>query len=206
MKVKILCKYDELVGPKALKPHPKNRNKHPKEQVERLKKLIEYQGVRAPIIVSSLSKFIVKGHGTLLAMKEAGMKEFPVVYQDFADNEQEYAFLQSDNAITGWAELDYSGINNDLADLGPDFDLENLGIKNFALDVAEKFNPNKEWAGMPEFNNIDKTSYRHVIVHFDDQDAVEKFFKVIGQKDTGNTKSIWYPPQKNMDTESKRYG
>ena len=46
----------------------------------------------------------------------------------------EYAFIQSDNAISSWSELDLSAINSDLGDLGPDFDLELLGIKNFSLD------------------------------------------------------------------------
>ena len=93
----IHCKYDELVSPKTLKLHPKNRNQHPKDQIDRLAKLIEYQGIRAPIVVSNLSGFIVKGHGTLMALQKLGLKEIPVVYQKFENEDQEYAFLQSDN-------------------------------------------------------------------------------------------------------------
>lgn len=138
----IHCKYDALVAWRELKPHPKNHNIHPADQVERLAKLIQYQGVRAPIVVSNLSGFIVKGHGTLLAMqevlKESNTVQVPVVFQDFTDIEQEYAFVQSDNAIALWAELDLSAINSDLADLGPDFDIDLLGIKNFELEPADK--------------------------------------------------------------------
>lgn len=133
----IQCKYDSLVPVSGLTPHPKNRNTHPDEQIERLSKLIEFQGLRAPIIVSKLSKYIVKGHGTLLAMKKLGWTEVPVVFQDFTDEEQEYSFLQSDNSIASWARLDLSGVNADLADLGPDFDLDMLGIKNFKMDLSE---------------------------------------------------------------------
>ncbi len=132
--MQIKCKYDELVSPKKLKPHDKNRNKHPKEQIDRLAKLIEYQGVRAPIVVSKLSDKIVKGHGTLQALKKLKIKQVPVVYQEFEDEDQEYAFVQSDNAIANWAELDLSAINLDLADLGPDFNIDMLGINNFNLD------------------------------------------------------------------------
>lgn len=67
--MEIRCLYDELVSVDALKPHPKNRNKHPTEQIERLAKIIAYQGVRAPIVVSKRSGYIVKGHGTLQAIK-----------------------------------------------------------------------------------------------------------------------------------------
>ena len=60
-----------------------------------------------------------------------------MVYQDFESDEVEYAFIQSDNAIASWSELDLAGINVDLADLGPDFDIDLLGIKDFKLDLNE---------------------------------------------------------------------
>lgn len=127
-----------------LKVHPKNRNKHSKEQINRLKELIRYQGWRHPIIVSKLSGYIVAGHGRLEAAKALGMKEAPVHYQDFLDSDQEYAFLISDNSIASWAELDLSGINLDIPDLGPDFHIDLLGIKDFEIDVTERFEEIKE--------------------------------------------------------------
>ncbi len=133
--MKIHCVYSELVPVETLKPHPKNRNIHPPEQIERLAKILKYQGVRAPIVVSKLSGYIVKGHGTLMAIRASGATHAPVAYQEFDDEAQEYAFVQSDNAVALWAELDLSGINADLGDLGPDFDVNLLGIKNFNLDV-----------------------------------------------------------------------
>lgn len=144
METKIHCKYDELINPKSLKDNPKNRNKHGSDQIERLAKLYSYHGIRHPIIVSKLSGFIVAGHGRKLAAIRAGIKEFPVVYQDFENAEAEYVFVQSDNSIAQWAELDLAGINMDLENLGPDFDVDFLGIKNFVVDVADKgFNPSE---------------------------------------------------------------
>lgn len=135
--MKIRCEYHKLVSVKELKPHPKNRNKHSDDQIARLAQIFEYQGIRHPIIVSNLSGFIVAGHGRLAAAQKLGLKEFPVSFQDFESEEQEYAFLVSDNSIALWAELDLASINADLPDLGPDFDIELLGIKNFALDFSE---------------------------------------------------------------------
>lgn len=63
----------------------------------------------------------------------------------------------------------------------------------------------EHWKQMPEFKQEDKSGERHVIVHFMTAKDAEEFFRVIGQKDTGQTKSIWFPPQERMDTESKRY-
>lgn len=132
----IKCKYDELVDPKSLKPFPKNRNKHTQDQIIRLAKLIHYQGQRAPIIVSNLSGCIVKGHGTRDAIIHNDWQKCAIVRQDFKDKDQEYAFVQSDNAIAEWAQLDLAGINEDIPELGP-FDLDLLGIKNFKVDVSE---------------------------------------------------------------------
>lgn len=139
MEIKIHCKHDELVNPKQLKNHPKNRNKHGQDQIERLAELYKYHGIRHPIIVSNLSKCIVAGHGRKLAAIRAGVKEVPIVYQDFDSTEAEYAFLQADNAIALWAELDLAGINEDVGDLGPDFDINMLGIQDFTIDVADKY-------------------------------------------------------------------
>ncbi len=136
--MKIHCAHDELIDPKSLKQHPKNRNKHSKEQIDRLCKILEYQGWRYPIKVSKRSGLITSGHGRLMAALKMGLTEVPVCYQDYDSDEQEYADLQADNAIASWSELDLSGINLDIQDLGPDFDIDLLGIKNFTIDVAEK--------------------------------------------------------------------
>jgi DNA modification methylase len=133
-----------------LKDHPKNRNKHSDEQIERLAKLYEYHGIRHPIIVSELSGCIVAGHGRKLAGKKAGFDSMPVVFQKFADETAEYAFIQADNAIASWAELDLAGINADLPDLGPDFDLEMLGLKDFTLDLSEKLEPECDEDEVPD--------------------------------------------------------
>lgn len=139
--LKIKCEYTDLISVNKLKEHPKNRNSHSKEQIDRLVKLIEFQGFRCPIIISNLSGYIVAGHGRLYAAKSMGLDKVPVDYQDFQSEEAEYAFLVSDNAIASWSELDFSGINTDIGDLGP-FDIDLLGIKNF--DVEIPFNEPKE--------------------------------------------------------------
>lgn len=136
--MKIHCQYSELVDPKSLKGHPKNHNKHPQDQIIRLAKILEYQGWRFPIKVSNRSGCITSGHGRLQAAQFLGLKEVPVSYQDYDSEDQEYADVQSDNAIALWSELDLSSINSDIPDMSPDFDLDLLGIKNFTIDPEPK--------------------------------------------------------------------
>jgi DNA modification methylase len=134
----IRCTFKKLVSISELKSHPKNRNKHSKEQIQRLAKILEYQGFRYPIKVSNRSGFVTSGHGRIEASKLNKWLDVPVDYQDYESEEQEYADVQADNAIASWAELDLSEINADLGDLGPDFDIDYLGINNFEIEVADK--------------------------------------------------------------------
>jgi DNA modification methylase len=128
----------KLVSLDEIKLNPRNRNKHSKEQITRLAEIITYQGFRNPLIISNRSGHCVAGEGRYLAAKKLKLKTVPVIFQDFDSDEQEIAAGVSDNAIGLWSELDLSGINTDIPDLGPDFNIDLLGIKNFEIDVADK--------------------------------------------------------------------
>lgn len=140
----IHCRFDEMVDTRKLRNHPKNPNKHGDDQIERLAKLYKYHGIRHPIIVSSLSGYIVAGHGRKLAALRAGIAQMPIVIQDFATADDEYAFLVSDNAISEWSDLNLSEINTEFINLGPDFDKDMLGIKNFLIEPADRGEESQE--------------------------------------------------------------
>lgn len=148
--MKINCSYDELVELHKIIPNPKNPNKHPEKQIERLAKIIDYQGQRHPVIVSKRSGFVVVGHGRLEAIKKLGWEKCAVNFQDFKDEAEEYSFIVSDNAIAEWAELDLSAINTEMLDLGPDFDVDLLGLENFTIEPIEKFDPQSDEDDVPE--------------------------------------------------------
>jgi len=131
MTFKIESKDIQLVDISKLVFNPKNNNKHPDEQIDRLAKLIEHHGFRNPIVVSNRTGFVVAGHGRIMAARKLGINIIPVMYQDFDNEAQEYAYLTSDNAIASWAELDLSMVTLELTNLGPEFtNLELLGIKS----------------------------------------------------------------------------
>jgi len=134
----IHCKYDALVDPSKLKDSPFQTNRHPKDQIERLAKVISYQGFRYPIKISKRTDTITTGHGRRDAAILSKWNEVPVVYQDYEDDDQERADVTSDNAVALWAELDLKEINAQIGDFDPSFDIDLLGIKDFTLDVADK--------------------------------------------------------------------
>jgi len=51
----------------------------------------------------------------------------------------------------------------------------------------------KEWKEMPEFIQERKKPFSQIIVRFESEDDLNEFAKIIGQKLTKKTKSIWHP-------------
>jgi hypothetical protein len=152
--MEVHCKYDQLVPIRNLKPHPKNPNTHTPEQIRTLANILAYQGWRRPIRVSNSSGYVTAGHGAIDAAKLNHWESVPVDFQDYRDIEQELSDLTADNAIAAWANLDLALVNHEIVpELGPDFDIDVLGIKDFEIEPADKFDPTDE----SEQSRLDKT-------------------------------------------------
>lgn len=160
--MKFNCAYTELVDIHKLVPNPKNNNHHPKEQIDRLAKIIDYQGQRSPIVVSNRSGFIVKGHGRLEAIRKLGWEQVAVDYQDYESEAQEYADMTADNQIAMWAEFDNNMLMSEIPELG-DIDLDMLGMKDLKLDIDE--------VGMPELASGDKSPFQQMTFTLADEQA-----------------------------------
>ena len=79
------------------------------------------------------------------------------------------------------------------------------------FDIDECLSWKKEWVGMPEFIQEELAPFKSIIVKFQTKEARDDFAKLIGQKLTDKTISIWYPKverenlliKKCIDEESK---
>lgn len=137
----------DWVDPSILNQHPDNNNKHTDEQINRLVEIIKYQGMRSPIIVNSATGNITKGNATTKACIKLGLKKVPVIFQEYEDEQQEYAHITSDNEIARWAELDLKSlkIKHKELDLTNIFNLDLYGVKDLHLkEEKEKTYENKE--------------------------------------------------------------
>jgi len=195
----------EYINIDELKSHPRNPNKHSKDQIKRLSELIKYQGWRLPIIVSKKSGYIISGHGRLEAAKYIKLKQVPVSYQDFNDEEQEYSFLVSDNAIASWAELDLSSINSFVPELGPDFDINLLGLENFVIEPTDRLEPQCDEDEVPE-NVEPKTKLgdiyqlgKHRLICADST-SIDSVEKLMGED---RADMVWTDPPYNVAYEGK---
>ena len=177
--VSVFCAFDEIVEIKNLKENPRNPNTHPTVQLELLAQIIKKTGWRAPITVSTLSGYIVKGHGRLQAAKLAGFKHCPVEYQTFKDEEEELAALLADNRIAEISEID----NKKLLELLQEFDVGEIDFylsgytEEFYKELAAAFD---EYEGpkledceteMPQLASGDKAPFQQMTFTLADSQA-----------------------------------
>lgn len=127
IQIQIKCAFSKMESIADLKPHPKNPREHSKRQIKTLAEAIKRNGFRRPIIVSSLSKVIIAGHGTCEAAKLLEMERVPVDYQEFNTTADEAAFLVSDNHIARMGTTDSKMVAEIMQDFGG-IDLESFGF------------------------------------------------------------------------------
>lgn len=63
----------------------------------------------------------------------------------------------------------------------------------------------QEWQGMPEFHQEELRPWKSVIVHFAGPGDMEEFAKLIEQKLTAKTRSLWFPKAEIERYVNKRY-
>lgn len=78
------------------------------------------------------------------------------------------------------------------------------------MDEIELFNDleypaDVEWKGMPEFSQERQEPYAKIIVRFESKESLDEFARLIGQKLTSSTKSIWHPQLVRGLNANKRY-
>lgn len=179
----------KIVNVDSIIPNPKNPNKHEKNQIERLCKLIKNTGFRNPLVISNKTGFLVVGHGRLEAAKALKMDSVPVIFQDFKNEADEYAYMTADNAIGSWSELDLEIIKDEILNFD-DFDIELLGLNS--LEIIEP-----EEVDLPELSDKDPECQQVTFVLSNEQkdlldEAIEKAKKEedctdeINQNSNGN--------------------
>ena len=134
--IPVHCAHAAIVDWSTLKPHPRNPNRHPSEQIALLAKNIRALGWRHPVIVSNLSGYIVAGHARIEAAKLLNINAVPVDYQPFASTEEETAYLIADNRIAELAERDNAILKDLLQELDTGAtDMDLTGYTEQALET-----------------------------------------------------------------------
>ena len=192
---------------------PYNNNPRKKIDIEKVAKSIKEFGWQQPIVVDK-NNIIIVGHSRLEAAKMLKEKTAPVIIADMSE-EKAKGYRIADNKTNQYSEWDYELLHNELQELiGFEYDLDNLGFNDNELDTilnwentdSKWLDAKEEWKEMPEFEHDDLEPYRRLIVNFGNKDAVEKFFKLIGQDFTDKTKFINIPFRPKQVLKDKGYG
>ena len=123
----------EYVDIDTIKPYKNNAKLHPKEQIEQIKKSIENFGMNDPIGI--WNNEIVEGHGRILACKELGYKQIPVIKLDHLTDEERKSYIIAHNKLTMNSDFDIDILRTELENLKElDFDLELTGFNADELD------------------------------------------------------------------------
>ncbi len=124
----------EYVDIDSIKPYVNNAKLHPTEQIEQIKKSIEQFGMDDPIGI--WNNEIVEGHGRLMACKELGYKQVPVIRLDHLTDEERKAYALAHNKLTMNSDFDLDILNNELDDI-LNIDMSELGFDLGVYDSDE---------------------------------------------------------------------
>ena len=117
----------ELWPVERLVPYERNARTHSAEQVAQIAASIREFGFTNPILVDGKEE-IIAGHGRLLAAKDLGLVEVPVVVLDHLTPEQKRAYVLADNKLALNAGWDEELLQQEVMALNlVDFDLNLLG-------------------------------------------------------------------------------
>lgn len=160
---------------------------------------------------------IIAGHGRVLAAELLEIDTAPVIVAKGWSAASKRAYTLADNKLTLTSEWDLEMLTGELGALAAlDFDIELTGFSELeAQALYSAFNPEtseevgaptNEWRGMPEFDHVDQTAYRRIVMHFKDEADIEEFARRIDQKIGPKTRSMWFPPDDIGVIKDKRYG
>ena len=116
------CKINvEYVDINSIRPSDRNAKLHPKEQIEQIKRSIKDYGMNDPIGV--WHDEIVEGHGRLMACKELGITEVPIIRLEHMSDAQRKEYMLVHNQTTMNSDFDLDTLSEELDSL-LDFDAE----------------------------------------------------------------------------------
>lgn len=123
----------EYVSIDSIMPYVKNAKEHPQQQIEQIKRSIKDYGMNDPIGV--WHNEIVEGHGRLMACKELGITEVPIIRLEHMSDEQRKQYMLVHNQTTMNSDFDLDILSEELDSL-LDFDAEFYDF-DISLDEEE---------------------------------------------------------------------
>jgi len=131
---------------------------------------------------------------------------FGVRVVDWAEDKEKAASIAANNQHLAGEFTDglLDALGEMQTDLGEGFQAMNFDmlLNNIPTTLdPQGTNPTDEWEGMPEFVSDDNTSYRKIIVHFQSEEKVQEFAKLVAQQVTLRTKFLHFPRKEREERQ-----
>lgn len=124
-----------LKDPRSLRFNPDNVVEHPPEQIHSLAKGFERFGFIGAVVIGS-DNTILKGHGCTQAAIELGMKKIPVIDISHLSDDEQRAFMVSDNKVAELKLYDEERLQEEIDRLmALDFTMPELGLDEIDFDM-----------------------------------------------------------------------
>ena len=131
MKLKV-----EYIPIGEITPYENNAKIHTEEQIEQIKRSIQEFGMNDPIGIWGKDNIIIEGHGRLMALKELGWTEVPVIRLDDLTDDQRKAYTLIHNQTTMNTGFDLDILNEELQSI--ELDMSDFGFDEIELDDIEE--------------------------------------------------------------------
>jgi ParB-like chromosome segregation protein Spo0J len=113
----------------SLIPYAKNPRTHSEKQVDQIAKSIMEFGFTVPVLVDGAGN-VIAGHGRLLAAKQLGLADVPVMVADGWSEAKRRAYVILDNKLAANSGWDNELLRAEFADLdAAGFDIGSLGFE-----------------------------------------------------------------------------
>lgn len=173
----------------SLKPYARNPRNN-EEAIKHVAESIREFGFKVPIVVDE-DYVIVSGHTRLLASKELGYKEVPVIIADDLTDEQVKAFRLADNKVSEVSQWDEALLKLEMMEL-ENMDMSKFGFEEDLFDEPEKKTVNKKNLKEMELRSFEHHDY--IVFAFENQQdwmwAVNQFGLERVDAGYGTTKKV----------------
>lgn len=139
----------ELIKVEDIKPYDNNAKRHPKKQIEKIKKSILEFGFNDPIAVDE-NNMIIEGHGRYEAIKQLGHKEVECIRLSNLTEEQKKSYILVHNKLNMETGFDDKILAKELDSI-INFDMKEFGF-NVDLSIDNIFKENERHRTNDSYN------------------------------------------------------
>lgn len=150
----------EKIKLSEIKPYENNAKKHPKEQIEQIKKSIQEFGMCDPIAIDE-NNVIIEGHGRYIALQQLGYKEVDCIRIENLTEEQKRAYILVHNKLTMNTGFDMEKVEKEIEQI------KSIDMSYFDFDLYP------EEIELPEVETEDQEEIYRMTLNFSEEQFQE---------------------------------